>query len=294
MLASMTGHGESRLEESGIAVHAEIRTVNNRFLKINTRLSESISRLDAAIEKQVRSHLRRGTVQLTVQVRVPVEEAGIKINQALLAACLQQSHAAAIQAGFEDRSIHFGDFLALPGMIEQSAGEDLSRQLEALTLATVQQALEQLNQMRLAEGTSMLEELLQSLKELSVLAAAIETRVPQVLQNYQNRLRQRVVAALAEVEKPVSDVDLIREIQLFSDRCDIREEIVRLQSHFQQFALICEQKESQGRKLDFLVQEIYRETNTIGSKANDSQIAQTVVEMKTRIEQMREIIQNVE
>jgi uncharacterized protein (TIGR00255 family) len=153
--------------------------------------------------------------------------------------------------------------------------------------------------MRAKEGKSMADEVKSQLVLLGQLCDLIEQRAPEVLLEYRQRLKTRVATAVAEAISagevaPLSEPDLIREVALMSDRADIREEIVRLRSHFAQFDSLVSGKESQGRKLDFLVQEMFRETNTIGSKASDAFIAQRVVDMKSTLEQIRELIQNVE
>jgi uncharacterized protein (TIGR00255 family) len=166
--------------------------------------------------------------------------------------------------------------------------------LTALALSTIGQALDDLNRMRQIEGQQMGKELTESAAKVRAISDQIEARAPNVLIDYRKRLESRVRSALAEMLPTVGEIDVLREVVQFSDRCDIREEIVRLHSHLEQFHSAVSDKESQGRRLDFLIQEIGRETNTIGAKANDATIAHGVVSIKTTIEQMRELVQNVE
>ncbi len=140
----------------------------------------------------------------------------------------------------------------------------------------------------------MLVELSSQLERLVQLTEAIRPRAPVVIDDFRSRLTSRIEAALAESTASLQESDLIREIAILADKADIREELVRLGSHFDQFSKLLDASESQGRKLDFLIQELFRETNTIGSKAGDAEIAQLVVDMKTTIEQMRELVQNAE
>ena len=151
-----------------------------------------------------------------------------------------------------------------------------------------------LNGMRQAEGQSMSDELNQQLLKLHDLVVVVEARAPGVVEEYRQRLHSRLTQTLAEVGAKVQESDLVREVLLLADKTDIREEIVRLRSHFLQFQTLLDDPQSQGRKLDFLIQEMFRESNTIGSKANDAEVAQRIVDMKTIIEQMRELVQNVE
>ena len=137
-------------------------------------------------------------------------------------------------------------------------------------------------------------ELSRQLSRLAELTAEIEQRAPQVVDEYRTRLESRLTKVLAELGTKLQEADLAREVLIMADKADIREEIVRLRSHFSQFQKLLGDEESQGRKLDFLIQELFREANTIGSKAGDAEIAQRVVDIKTIIEQMRELVQNVE
>lgn len=137
-------------------------------------------------------------------------------------------------------------------------------------------------------------ELGRQIERIEALSEIIEQKAPMVVDEYRERLRSRVQSGLAIVGVEIHPNDVLRETQIFADKADIREEIVRLRSHVRQFATLLENEESQGRKLDFLIQEMFREANTIGSKAGDSEIAQRVVDVKSIIEQMRELVQNAE
>jgi uncharacterized protein (TIGR00255 family) len=148
--------------------------------------------------------------------------------------------------------------------------------------------------MRKIEGEQMAKELLEAIANVAQRVDEIEQRAPNVVSDYRKRLENRVRAALSDLVPSVGEIDLLREVIQFSDRSDIREEIVRLKSHLDQFVETVSAKESQGRRLDFLTQEIGRETNTIGAKANDAAIAHLVVAIKTTVEQIRELVQNVE
>jgi uncharacterized protein (TIGR00255 family) len=171
---------------------------------------------------------------------------------------------------------------------------EIDEALGTSVLATVTDAMECLNRMRLAEGESMGLELAQQLVKLREITTLIEQRAPKVIEEYKQRLHGRLAQSLAEIGGQIQETDLVREILLMSDKADIREEVVRLRSHFLQFQSLLDDPTSQGRKLDFLIQEVFREVNTIGSKAGDAEIAQRVVDMKSIIEQMRELVQNVE
>jgi uncharacterized protein (TIGR00255 family) len=190
-------------------------------------------------------------------------------------------------------TIELGSALQLPGVLLPSQGPDPDK-VTALVLSTLTEALDHLNRMRKVEGEQMGKELIDAVSQIRTISGQIESRAPDVVGDYRKRLETRVKAALAQMVPSVGELDLLREVVQFSDRCDIREEIVRLQSHLDQFQETIHERESQGRRLDFLTQEIARETNTIGAKANDATIAHHVVAIKTTVEQMRELVQNVE
>ena len=155
-------------------------------------------------------------------------------------------------------------------------------------------ALEQFNHMRMTEGEALANDLDNQLQKLTILIQSIRERAPAVVLNYSERLTDKLNQLLEKHAVTLSDADLTREIGVFADRCDITEEVVRLDSHISQFLEVMNGNTSQGRKLDFITQELFREINTIGSKANDASIASYVVEAKTVIERIREQVQNIE
>jgi uncharacterized protein (TIGR00255 family) len=148
--------------------------------------------------------------------------------------------------------------------------------------------------MRREEGSTMADDLRANQRLIARQLESIEKRGPLVVESYRQRMRERLSQLLAEFDVTVSDSDVVREVGIFAERSDISEEIVRLRSHLDQFESYLQTEESSGRKLEFLTQEMFREANTIGSKANDAEIARHVIEIKTAIERVREMIQNVE
>lgn len=300
-LLSMTGHGEGHVAHPrGGTIGVEVRTVNNRHLKMNLRAGSGLGSLEPAIETLVRSRIRRGSVQMNVNWMGRPQLDLYQIQAPVVHSYLQQCRNLAEQYGF-DTQVTWAELLALPGVLTETYGtRDDSPELEAVVLQAVNQALNQVEHTRANEGASMARELDQQLQNLRRLTDEIDGRAPQILVEYRQRLKARVMSALADASVggaaaiQVSDQDLIREVALMSDKIDIREEIVRLNSHFVQFHTLIHGSESHGRRLDFLIQEIFREANTIGSKASDAAVAQQVVEVKTILEQMRELVQNVE
>jgi uncharacterized protein (TIGR00255 family) len=294
----MTGQGQGRRTFGTAEISAEVRAVNNRHLKVQIRTCDSLCGLEPQIETLVRQLLRRGSLQISVQLTGGLFDQNYQLHSSVVAAYYQQCQVMAAELGLA-AEVSLRDLLALPGVVsERRSGSmeqpPLSPELINQVLETIADSLACLNGMRRAEGDSMAAELRRQLNCLAELTARIEQRAPIVIEEYRTRLESRLSKVLAELGAQLQEADVAREVLIMADRADIREEIVRLRSHFSQFENLLNVEESQGRKLDFLIQELFRETNTIGAKAGDAEIAQRVVDIKTIIEQMRELVQNVE
>lgn len=295
----MTGLGQGRRQFGTAEISAEVRAVNNRHLKVQIRTCESLSGLEPQIETLVRKSLRRGSLQLSVQLTGGTIDNRFRLQESVVAGYYAQCQSLAAKLGLPSM-VTLSDLLSLPGVISErqsgtgDLGQQLSDELVSQVLNTIADSLACLNGMRRAEGDSMGLELKRQLDCLADLTSVIERRAPVVVDEYRLRLESRLAKVLAELGTKIQEADLAREVLIMADKADIREEIVRLRSHFAQFESLLNSEESQGRKLDFLIQELLRETNKIGSKAGDAEIAQRVVDIKTIIEQMRELVQNVE
>jgi len=294
VLLSMTGHGESHVQQNGLAVTIELRTINSRFLKISTRTSEGFSALEPQIEGLLRTHIRRGTIQANVRVVREATADDYRVNVRVLDGYrrqldqLRQDWNLSGNTGLEA-------LLPLPGVVEADleARHDASESWPVVGPA-IEAALKNLDHMRAEEGRTMAADMRSNCQAAAGWLAQIRARAPQVIDTYRMRLAERVRRVLEEYQTKLDPADLVREVSLYAERCDISEEIVRLASHLEQFETIMELPESSGRKLEFLIQEMFRETNTIGSKSYDVEIARLVIEIKTAIERLREMIQNVE
>lgn len=288
----MTGHGHACLKHDAYAIDVEIRTVNNRFLKVASKVSEIASSIEPDLENIVREYVRRGTVSIAVRVAQRDRSRAARVCQETLRSYIEQASPVVKSSG-QIWNFELGAMLQLPGVLDNPTFDDTEELLEQVIRA-IRAALADLNQMRAKEGAAMAAQLLQGIHDIRSLRSKIAERTPQVLEDYRRRLESKLRAGLADVGHQASELDVVREVLLFSDRCDIREELVRLASHLDQFEQTIQASDSQGRRLDFLIQELLRETNTIGSKANDAAIAHDVVSIKTLIEQLRELVQNVE
>jgi uncharacterized protein (TIGR00255 family) len=286
----MTGYGESRIQDDRWSVGVEVRTVNNRHLKLNAKISDPYSALEPDFERLVRETIRRGTVQLSIRVERPKRAEDYRLNKVALLAYRQQ--VSEIMSG---GPMDLSALLGLPGVVEERkpATDDPHQDWPSLA-AAVTEALGKLQQARSEEGRAMASELITLGRSVSSNLEKIAERGPEVVASYQKRLTERVQSLLEGKGATIEPRDLIREVAIFAERADIAEEVVRLRAHLKQFVEVIEEPESSGRKLEFVVQEMGRETNTIGSKANDVDISRGVVEIKGLLEKIRELIQNVE
>ena len=289
MLLSMTGQGVATVSDENATLTIEIRAVNNRHLKINLRAPESLIAHESSIEKQIRSVVGRGTINVNIKVMKHSRQDDFTIDTELL-----QAYQAQLRS-LSQTSPSLESLLGLPGVVINNVTSE-SSVASVLTLSNdaLQQALGQFNAMRETEGNAIEAVFNQQLDSLKMIVEQIKDRAPVVVTNYQERLTDKINKLLETHDVTLYEGDLAREIGLHADRCDITEEVVRLNSHLEQFRNVMQSATSQGRKLDFITQELFREVNTIGSKANDTLIANSVVEAKTIIERIREQVQNIE
>jgi uncharacterized protein (TIGR00255 family) len=292
VLLSMTGFGEARLQDERWSVGVEVRTVNNRHLKLNAKISEPYGALEPDLERLVRQTVRRGTVQLVLRVERPRRVEDYRLNTVALASYRDQLQALQVDPS---RPVDMTDLLSLPGVVEERkpSGDDPHDDWPALA-AVVDTALGRLHTSRAEEGRAMAAELLSLGEAIAERLGRITAREPDVIAAYRDRLTERVRGLVEDKGVTIEAKDLIREVAILAERADIAEEVVRLRAHLVQYVEVIHEPESAGRKLEFVVQEMGRETNTIGSKANDMEISREVVEIKGLLEKIRELIQNVE
>jgi uncharacterized protein (TIGR00255 family) len=294
VLLSMTGYGEARHQGDQLNLAVELRALNNRYLKISVRAPEPFNLLESEIEKSLRQVVRRGTIQVQIYARRQSQASDFRLNPVALRTYYEQVRAAQRDLSIS-AEVPLASLLPLPGVVlePELAGMDTESEWRVLE-PVLQQAVAKLQAMRAEEGKAMERELLQLCDHIGAELRQIKTRAPQVVVDFHAKLLERVRDLLAELDVKLDRSDLIKEVAVFAERSDITEEVVRLGSHLDQFHEITKEPESPGRKLDFLTQEMFREANTIGSKANDVAIAKRVVEIKGAIEKIRELIQNVE
>lgn len=292
MIYSMTGYGRGVSEGAGKFFQAEVKSINHRYLETGVKQPRKYMVFEEKIKSMVKKYIKRGKVEVLVQIR-DTEERPVSVNIDKQLA-ITYHKAIADLADSAGLSYNSGvlDIIGLPEVLRLEDREEDMDLIWSFLSATVEEALANNCRMREKEGIAMAEDIRSKLESLSESRSRIEERAPQVVIDYRNRLRERITELL-EGAQPDPD-RIIQEAAFFADKAGIDEELVRLSSHFRQFEKALDSREPVGRKMDFLVQEMNREVNTIGSKANDIGITGLVVEMKSEIEKIREQIQNIQ
>jgi len=290
-MRSMTGYGIGRAAGGGWEVSAELKTVNHRFLDLGMRFPRNIAFLEQTVRDVISRRIRRGhaDVFLTVQ-RTDASAMEVRTDMALAGAYAAAAAEIAGAVGV-DPLLTVRDLMGLEGVVTLSEREMDQETISDLCARALNEALDHLIGMREREGAHLKEDLRAHLAQTSELRDRILSRAPGVVTDYRARLGSKLEAMLTDGVDPQR---LAQEVALMADRCAIDEELLRLESHLAQMNVFLEAEEEIGKKMDFLIQEMNREANTIGSKAADAEITSLVVDLKSEIEKMREQIQNVE
>ena len=292
MLKSMTGSGRVKVENDLREITVELRSVNHRYLDLNIKVPRIYGYLEEMVSKQAQAAIARGKVDIFVSVRAK-EGADIRVspNMAVIQGYVDAIKKVSETYGLSDEATALS-LLRLPDAMEQSKEEADADQLKAEVSAVLDQALTEYNAMREKEGARLVEDVTYRAGLIAQSVDFVEQRSPDCVEEYRQRIAARMTEILDGTE--LAQQRILQEAALYADKVNVTEEIVRLRSHLSQLETMLKSPVAIGRKLDFLVQEMNRETNTIGSKANDFQIAKTVVDMKAEIEKIREQIQNLE
>jgi uncharacterized protein (TIGR00255 family) len=294
MILSMTGYGAGAAQKDDISVSVEIRTVNHRFLDLHTRISREYLFLEGEIQKAVHKALDRGRVEVSVSIQHTGATA-FMINESLVAGYLEAAGRLRenfdIQGVLDTRSI-----LSLPGILQnrETLSSEASDTLSDLAARCMESALDGVLRMRRKEGESLRADMLRNLAAIEEGANRIETLSVKSASETLKKLRDRLSQLLEPEEVGVDPQRLAQEAALLADKADISEEITRLKSHVEQYRSLVDADEKTGKKLDFLLQELQRETNTILSKSGNLEISNLAIAIKTDIEKLREQVQNVE
>ncbi len=294
MIRSMTGFGQATIEEDGMTVFAEISSLNHRYLDISARLSPPLNAFENEVRKLAQQYFERGrvTVFLT-SAGALAEAAAVEFDRNLARQYVEYARAFALETGIKD-DIGSAAIVRIGALwnLRQPRAEELGW-LWQLSERALNSAMRQLLYMRESEGANLWADLSQKIAQVQSIVRDIAARAPSVIEEYRQKLKERIETLLP----PGAELDeqrLVGEIALFADRADISEELVRIDSHMEQFHALARQENNVGRRLDFLLQEMFREITTIGSKARSADISHAVVEVKGLLEKMREQVQNVE
>ncbi|MFT7668274.1 MAG: hypothetical protein ACI8X5_000964 [Planctomycetota bacterium] len=288
----MTGFGLGEAESAGLVIRVEMRSVNHRFLQTRFRLPSEFADLEPRVEQAVKKKLARGAVTMTVIVTRSAAPTSVSVDEKVAARYkkLLDKTAASLKV---ENDIKLSNLIALPGVISSKLDDKAHAREAKLLLSAVDKAITNLVSMRDTEGAAMEADIQKQAKAIAKLQGSVEKLMPKVVKTHFEAMLKRA-GDLLENQRELDGRDMARELALIAERSDVAEEISRLDSHLQQLQTILAKGGEVGRKLDFLVQELYREANTIGSKAGDAKVAHQVVDLKTHIERIREQVQNIE
>jgi uncharacterized protein (TIGR00255 family) len=292
VIKSMTGFGQGEATSERYAVRVELRSVNHRYLDLFLRVPKQYSQLEEVLRRAIGERIARGRVEAAVTVEeFAQKERNVQLNAPLLLGYLRALGAIQEVLG-SDEEVTLSQVLTLPGILEVEEPECDWEELQGVLLEAAGQALTDLEQMRAAEGARLCRDLEEKITRIAELQRQVAEIAPQVVVDYRERLRERLRELLQGTT--LTEERFLAEVALFADRCSIDEELVRLASHTQQLKDLLHSTEPVGRKLDFLIQEMNREVNTIGAKGSSAHIAGLVVELKSELEKVREQVQNIE
>lgn len=294
MARSMTGFGRAQHSGGRYAIELEVRSLNNRYLKVRIHAPATISILEAEIEDFLRGRLSRGAVDVWVTITDLSPAEGYKLDPEVVRKYREFAALLSSEMGIQGH-VQASDYLLLPGVVSAKGQDsDIVDQLRPVVMEVVDAALSDLAKMRVREGQALAEDIRKRAGVLGEIAARVARRAPAVVVDYRDRLLARVKELLAGSGVDIAREDLLREVSIFADRSDISEELARIASHLEQVIEALDGNDEVGRKLEFVAQELQREVNTIGSKANDTEISRLVVDAKGEVERIREQAANLE
>jgi uncharacterized protein (TIGR00255 family) len=293
-MKSMTGFGRGAANGDGFAVSVEIKTVNNRYLDVHLRAPQELNSLEMDIRKRVKARLSRGRVDLNISFERSGAGATFDINQPVVSAYVDALRE--IQRQFNlSGDIDVTSIARLPGALSSPRDEMNEEALRGVE-AAIEQALDSLEQMRTTEGAALAEEMRGRLSRIEGAIPTIESAAARLTDAYRERLHKRITELLSR-ESATIEIDagrLAQEVAYLADRSDISEELARLRSHVQQFREAIASTEEVGKRLDFVLQELNREANTVLSKTTELEIKEAALAIKAEVEKLREQVQNVE
>lgn len=288
-LVSMTGYGQGSISNEKYTITVEMHSVNSRYLEIKFKLPSMWGELEERMRELISSKISRGRVDVSVFVSYAQTDAKLNIDWQLLESVKEAHEKLSNTVGLAE-PLSFTDLLAVEGVLTlEKPQEDLEEIWKDLSVALTE-ALDQLYNMRRAEGERLAEDITQRIEYIKKKTLELESLAPLIVKELYDRIKERV----AEMDVALQEERLLQEVALIAEKMNVTEELVRLKSHCDGFLQIMQENNSVGRKLDFLLQEMNREINTTGSKSSNLTISRNVVEIKSELEKIREQIQNIE
>ena len=294
MIKSMTGFGRAEAHDGTVVYRVEVRAVNNKFLKIHSRIQDLLSFYESDVEQVVKQYATRGSVYIAIECLSADPRAEYEFNMDALRSyhgALQKIHR---ELG-SNEEVPILELVNLPGVLQKTTEsvEDTEGVRQKLT-ELLKEALDGMRGMREAEGANLQKDVEQRCRLLQELLARVRERAPKAVAEYRERLTSRIAEMLKPTGTEIDNQDFYREVAIFAERSDVAEEISRIESHVEQLLSSMESPDPVGRKLEFIAQEMFREANTMAAKANDAEMARTVVDVKGEVDRIREQIANVE
>ncbi len=290
----MTGFGRAAISEGDDHISVELNSVNSRYLKVSLRLPDVLYPFEKDIHDFIRKRVRRGSVNAYITYKTSRPEMSYAVNGVAAKEYLKQVRALKKKTGLEG-DLRLDTLLSLPGVVFGIPGDKAgNKRVWRLAGKALEEALDAMRVMRAREGASLRNDLFSRIRKLKGMLARVRKYAPAVVEAYRKKLHSRLKTMLSGTSTALDEAMVIREVAVFADRCDISEEISRLKSHLEHFATVGRKENHPGRKLDFIAQEMLRETNTLGAKANSARLTSLVVQMKSEIDKIKEQLQNVE
>lgn len=291
MIKSMTGYGKSSITENLREYQVEIKSINHRYADINIKMPRTISYLEDDVKKEILKQVNRGKVDVYITYYNNSKEGNeVKINTEIAKLYIEELRKLAEDEGLQS-NIEVTDIAKFPDVLKIQSNND-DETIKQELIEAVRQATDSLIKMREAEGEKISKDLEERLANIEAKVLEISKLSTGLIEDYVVKLEDRIKELLKTEE--IDKARLAQEVVIYADKCSVEEEITRLKSHISQFRKLLQSKDAIGKKLDFLIQEMNRETNTIGSKANNLEITNYVVDVKTELENIREQIQNIE
>lgn len=294
MIQSMTGYGRGIYNGEGFKLTVELKSVNSRFLDLNIKVPRKLNFLDTEIRGKIKSEINRGKMDVYVNLEEE-QDSSFKLNYNKEVAKAYFDSLSQISEDFGiEKSVRLIDLARLPEVLTSTENEDDEDALKEAVMTALGDAIKAFKDARRVEGESLKADILLKLDDMSDFVAFIEKRQPEIVEMYKTKLRDKVTELMDEFGVPIDENRFAMEVTMYADKVCVDEEIVRLNTHIEHVKEVLESGKDVGKRLDFLAQEMNRESNTILSKCSNSEISERGISLKTTIEKIREQIQNLE